>query len=263
MMSTAAAAYNRKSHQEKDEYNRWFKIKTYLWPIISIIIVNLLSRKKKILLTKSYNYQTTYFVTSASDIRHLPIDSGIEIVFAGRSNAGKSSALNTLTNQKNLARTSKIPGCTKLINLFEVEPGIRLVDLPGYGYAKVPEELKRNWQHTLNEYLQKRNNIKGLVLLMDIRYPMQDLDQQMVQWAVDVNIPVLILLTKADKLAYSARKVQLNQVRNAAIAFMGDIQVELFSSLKKQGVDKLWQKLNAWFAAFLPEMAPKALSKDK
>ncbi|MFT4463748.1 MAG: ribosome biogenesis GTP-binding protein YihA/YsxC [Sodalis sp. (in: enterobacteria)] len=214
-------------------------------------------------MTKSYNYQITHFVTSAPDIRHLPIDSGIEITFAGRSNVGKSSALNALTNQKNLARTSKTPGRTQLINLFEVEPGIRLVDLPGYGYAKVPEELKRKWQRALSEYLQKRDSLKGLVVLMDIRHPMKDLDQQMVQWAVDVNIPVLVLLTKADKLASGARKAQLNQVREAALAFMGDVEVETFSSLKKQGVDKLRQKLDAWFAAIPPAIAPETPASEE
>lgn len=214
-------------------------------------------------MTKSYNYQITHFVTSAPDIRHLPIDSGIEIAFAGRSNAGKSSALNTLTNQKNLARTSKTPGRTQLINLFEVEPGIRLVDLPGYGYAEVPEELKRKWQRALGEYLQKRDSLKGLVVLMDIRHPMKDLDQQMVQWAVDVNIPVLVLLTKADKLASGARKAQLNQVREAALAFMGDVEIETFSSLKKQGVDKLRQKLDAWFTAIPPAIAPGAPASEE
>lgn len=209
-------------------------------------------------MAKSYDYQMTHFVTSAPDIRHLPVDSGIEIAFAGRSNAGKSSALNTLTNQKSLARTSKTPGRTQLINLFEVEPGIRLVDLPGYGYAQVPEELKLKWQRALGEYLQMRDSLKGLVVLMDIRHPMKDLDQQMVQWAVDVNIPVLVLLTKADKLASGARKAQLNQVREAALAFMGDVQVETFSSLKKQGVDKLRQKLDDWYAAIPPALAPQA-----
>ncbi|RLR17998.1 YihA family ribosome biogenesis GTP-binding protein, partial [Sodalis-like symbiont of Bactericera trigonica] len=207
-------------------------------------------------LTKSYNYQLTHFVTSAPDIRNLPVDSGIEIAFSGRSNAGKSSALNILTNQKGLSRTSKTPGRTQLINLFEVESGIRLVDLPGYGYAEVPEELKRKWQRALGEYLQMRDSLKGLVVLMDIRHPMKDLDQQMVQWAVDVNIPVLVLLTKADKLASGARKAQLNLVREAALAFMGDVQVETFSSLKKQGVDKLRQKLDDWFAAIPPAQAP-------
>ncbi|NDL64713.1 ribosome biogenesis GTP-binding protein YihA/YsxC [Acerihabitans arboris] len=200
----------------------------------------------------SYNYHMTHFVMSAPDIRHLPTDTGIEVAFAGRSNAGKSSALNTLTNQKSLARTSKTPGRTQLINLFEVEPEIRLVDLPGYGYAEVPEEMKRKWQRALGEYLQKRHSLKGLVVLMDIRHPMKDLDQQMVQWAVGVDIPVLVLLTKSDKLASGACKAQLNQVREAAAAFEGDIQVEAFSSLKKTGVDKLRLKLDSWFSETLP-----------
>ncbi|WP_414636854.1 ribosome biogenesis GTP-binding protein YihA/YsxC [Acerihabitans sp.] len=194
----------------------------------------------------------THFVMSAPDIRHLPADTGIEVAFAGRSNAGKSSALNTLTNQKSLARTSKTPGRTQLINLFEVEPEIRLVDLPGYGYAEVPEEMKRKWQRALGEYLQKRHSLKGLVVLMDIRHPMKDLDQQMVQWAVGVDIPVLVLLTKSDKLASGASKAQLNLVREAAAAFEGDIQVEAFSSLKKTGVDKLRLKLDTWFSETLP-----------
>ncbi|QZN98196.1 ribosome biogenesis GTP-binding protein YihA/YsxC [Symbiopectobacterium purcellii] len=195
----------------------------------------------------THNYNVTHFVTSAPDIRHLPADSGIEVAFAGRSNAGKSSALNTLTNQKSLARTSKTPGRTQLINLFEVTDGVRLVDLPGYGYAEVPEEMKRKWQKALGEYLQKRACLQGLVVLMDIRHPLKDLDQQMIEWAVDVDLPVLILLTKSDKLASGARKAQLNAVREAVLAFGGDIQVEAFSSLKKEGVDKVRQKLDLWF----------------
>ncbi|WP_409309216.1 ribosome biogenesis GTP-binding protein YihA/YsxC [Pectobacterium sp. B1J-3] len=199
-------------------------------------------------MTQQYNYHMTHFVISAPDIRHLATDSGIEVAFAGRSNAGKSSALNTLTNQKNLARTSKTPGRTQLINMFEVADGVRLVDLPGYGYAEVPEQMKIKWQRALGEYLQKRNSLKGLVVLMDIRHPLKDLDQQMIQWAVDVKLPVLVLLTKADKLASGARKAQLNMVREAVLPFMGDIQVEAFSSLKKLGVDKLRQKLDSWFS---------------
>ncbi|AJJ64883.1 ribosome biogenesis GTP-binding protein YihA/YsxC [Yersinia aldovae] len=203
---------------------------------------------------RNYNYHMTHFVISAPDIRHLPRDEGIEVAFAGRSNAGKSSALNTLTNQKGLARTSKTPGRTQLINLFEVVDGIRLVDLPGYGYAEVPEEMKLKWQRALGEYLQKRNCLKGLVVLMDIRHPLKDLDQQMITWAVAVGTPVLLLLTKADKLASGARKAQLNMVREAIIPFMGDIQVEAFSSPKKIGVDKLREKLDTWFSEIPPEV---------
>lgn len=209
--------------------------------------------------SQTYNYHMTHFVMSAPDIRHLPSDAGIEVAFAGRSNAGKSSALNTLTQQKSLARTSKTPGRTQLINLFEVKPGIRLVDLPGYGYAEVPEEMKRKWQRALGEYLQMRNSLKGLVVLMDIRHPLKDLDQQMIQWAVDVGTPVMLLLTKADKLASGARQEQIKMVREAVKEFMGDIQVEAFSSPKKMGVDKLSDKLNTWFSEIPPEVLEEEL----
>ncbi|KQN58584.1 ribosome biogenesis GTP-binding protein YihA/YsxC [Rahnella rivi] len=212
--------------------------------------------------SQTYNYHMTHFVMSAPDIRHLPSDAGIEVAFAGRSNAGKSSALNTLTQQKSLARISKTPGRTQLINLFEVEPGIRLVDLPGYGYAQVPEEMKRKWQRSLGEYLQMRNSLKGLVVLMDIRHPLKDLDQQMIQWAVDVGTPVMLLLTKADKLASGARQAQIKMVREAVKEFMGDIQVEAFSSPKKMGVDKLSDKLNTWFNEIPPEVVEDELSGE-
>ena len=193
------------------------------------------------------NYAKTKFVTSAPDINHLPADTGIEIAFAGRSNAGKSSALNTLTNQKNLARTSKTPGRTQLINLFEVAPNCRLVDLPGYGFAQVPEEVKRKWQKSLGEYLHKRESLKGLVILMDIRHPLKDLDQQMIDWAVQSELPVMLLLTKADKLASGAQKKQLNMVKEAILPFQGDITVATFSSLKRTGLEQLRQKLDYWF----------------
>lgn len=194
------------------------------------------------------NYAKTHFILSAPDITHLPIDTGVEIAFAGRSNAGKSSALNTLTNQKALARTSKTPGRTQLINLFEVEENCRLVDLPGYGYAQVPEAIKRKWQKSLSEYLQKRESLKGLIVLMDIRHPLKDLDQQMIEWAVSVNIPVMLLLTKADKLASGAQKKQVNMVKEAILPFQGDITVAPFSSPKRVGLEALKQKLDEWFS---------------
>ncbi|MFS1539064.1 MAG: ribosome biogenesis GTP-binding protein YihA/YsxC [Candidatus Phlomobacter fragariae] len=197
--------------------------------------------------TKNYNYHQTKFVTSAPDIRHLPNDHGIEIAFAGRSNAGKSSALNVLTQQKNLARTSKTPGRTQLINLFEVAKDIRLVDLPGYGYAKVPESIKLQWQQALSEYLQKRKCLKGLIILMDIRHPLKDIDIQMIEQSVAMNIPILVLLTKADKLVPNKRKAQVIAVRNRLKTVAGNIQVETFSSLKKIGIDKLELKLDEWF----------------
>ncbi len=194
------------------------------------------------------HYQNTHFITSAPDIRHMPEDKGIEIAFAGRSNAGKSSALNRLTNQRNLAKTSKTPGRTQLINLFKVQENCHIVDLPGYGFAQVPLEMKKKWQKSLGEYLQKRASLKGLVVLMDIRHPMKDLDQQLIYWAVESDIPVQVLLTKADKLKSGARKAQLLKIREAALAFNGDVAVDLFSSLKGMGVDILRSKLDEWFA---------------
>ena len=194
------------------------------------------------------NYHKTHFLTSAPNIRSIPEDTGIEIAFAGRSNAGKSTALNALTNQKSLARTSKTPGRTQLINLFEVEPNCKLVDLPGYGYAAVPEKMKIEWQKSLGEYLQKRECLGGLVVLMDIRHPLKDLDQQMIEWAVSADLPVMLLLTKADKLSQSARSKQVKMVREAILPFQGDIQVEPFSAQNKIGIDKLAGKLDSWFA---------------
>ncbi len=199
-----------------------------------------------------FNYQQTRFLTSAPDIRALPPDEGIEVAFAGRSNAGKSSALNTLTRQNNLARTSKTPGRTQLINTFHLADNKRLIDLPGYGYAKVPLEVKEKWQKSLGEYLQKRQSLKGLVVLMDIRHPLKDLDQQLIFGAVASNIPVLLLLTKADKLPSGQRKKTLLEVREASLAFMGDVTVETFSSLNKHGLPELEQVLDHWFSAETP-----------
>ena len=193
-------------------------------------------------------YTKAKFFTSAPDIRHLRDDSGIEVAFAGRSNAGKSSALNTLTRQKNLARTSKTPGRTQLINVFNLEEDRRLVDLPGYGFAQVPLAMKNKWQQALGEYLQKRKSLKGLVVLMDIRHPFKDLDQDLIHWAVDSNIPVLALLTKSDKLKSGKRKAQLLMAQEAALAFMGDVTVNTFSSLNRQGLPELEKVLNKWLA---------------
>lgn len=195
-----------------------------------------------------FNYQLTHFLTSAPDIRALPADTGIEVAFAGRSNAGKSSALNTLTRQNNLARTSKTPGRTQLINTFALADNKRLIDLPGYGFAKVPLEIKEKWQKSLGEYLMKRQSLKGLVVLMDIRHPLKDLDQQLIYWAVESKLSVLLLLTKADKLSPGPRKKTLLEVREAALAFMGDVTVHTFSSLSRQGLDNLEQVLDDWFS---------------
>ncbi|MCW8093451.1 ribosome biogenesis GTP-binding protein YihA/YsxC [Alteromonas sp. ASW11-130] len=191
-------------------------------------------------------YTKAKFLTSAPDIKHLKDEGGVEVAFAGRSNAGKSSALNTLTRQRNLARTSKTPGRTQLINVFELDEERRLVDLPGYGYAQVPLAMKKKWQASLGEYLQKRSCLKGLVVLMDIRHPFKDLDQDLIHWAVSADLPVLALLTKSDKLKSGKRKAQLLMAREAALAFCGDVTVNTFSALNKQGLPELEQMLNRW-----------------
>lgn len=197
--------------------------------------------------TPLLNFRKVHFVTSAPDIRHLPNDGGIEIAFAGRSNAGKSSALNALTQQRQLARTSKTPGRTQLINLFELEPGKRLVDLPGYGYAQVPLDMKLKWQASLSEYLQRRESLRALVLLMDIRHPLKDLDLQMLEWASNSDLKILVLLTKADKLNPGPRKNVVQQVRKATTVFGDNVFVEAFSSLKGIGVEEVTRILSEWY----------------
>jgi GTP-binding protein len=187
------------------------------------------------------------FTISAPDIRKLPKDSGVEVAFAGRSNAGKSSALNTLTKQKSLARTSKTPGRTQLINVFEIAPDKRLVDLPGYGFAKVPLEMKKKWQKALGEYLEKRESLKGLVVLMDIRHPLKDLDLDLIEWAVDSELPVLALLTKADKLSQGKRSAEVLKVKKHLSQLNGDINVQAFSSLKRSGAEQAEALICNWF----------------
>lgn len=193
------------------------------------------------------HYSHAKFTTSAPDIKHFKEDEGIEVAFAGRSNAGKSSALNRLTRQKSLARTSKTPGRTQLINVFELDENRRLIDLPGYGFAKVPLAMKLKWQKALGQYLQERKSLKGLVVLMDIRHPFKDLDQQLIQWAVDGDLPVLALLTKADKLKANKRKNQLMMAREAALAFCGNVTVHTFSSLNGLGLENVESVLDGWF----------------
>ena len=187
------------------------------------------------------------FTISAPDIRRLPADSGIEVAFAGRSNAGKSSALNTLTNQRSLARTSKTPGRTQLINIFEIAENKRLVDLPGYGFAKVPMEMKKKWQKALGEYLEKRQCLKGLVILMDIRHPLKDLDMDLIKWAADGDLPVLALLTKSDKLSQGKVSTQVLAVKKQLAPLNADIKVQAFSSLKRTGSEQADAVICQWF----------------
>ncbi|MEN8178530.1 MAG: ribosome biogenesis GTP-binding protein YihA/YsxC [Pseudomonadota bacterium] len=192
-----------------------------------------------------YYYRAT-FLTSAARLSQSPPDEGTEVAFAGRSNAGKSSALNTLCNQRSLARTSKTPGRTQLLNFFELDEQRRLVDLPGYGFAKVAEKIKRQWQGALADYIEHRECLRGLILLMDIRHPLKEFDLQMLEWNIHYGLPTHILLTKADKLKRGAANSTLLQVRKA-FEDRPEITVQLFSSLKKQGIDEAHQVLNIWF----------------
>ena len=188
------------------------------------------------------------FLKSSPTVKLLPDDSGIEVAFAGRSNAGKSSALNCLTESKNLARTSKTPGRTQLINLFTLtDENHRLVDLPGYGYAKVSLQVKEDWQKNLAHYFEARKCLQGLVLLTDIRHPMKEQDQMMLDWAITRGLPVHILLSKSDKISKSAMCSMVNKVKNHYRNFENLVSVQAFSSLKKQGVAELITKLNFWY----------------
>jgi GTP-binding protein len=195
---------------------------------------------------KKPHYNNATFLLSAPTLVELPPDHGMEVAFIGRSNAGKSSALNTITGIKALARTSKTPGRTQMINLFRLDDQRRLVDLPGYGYAKVPLAIKHRWQKNINEYLQKRECLKGLILIMDIRHPLKEYDQQCLEWAFHSNLPTHILLTKADKLSRGAAINTLIEVRKA-IEHMQSTSVQLFSSLNKVGLDEALLQLDSWY----------------
>jgi len=199
----------------------------------------------------SLNYRSATFITSAAKLSQLPSDSGYEVAFAGRSNAGKSSALNRLCEHRGLARASKTPGRTQLINLFEVGENRRLVDLPGYGFAKVALEVKKRWQATLAEYLRKRQCLKGMILLCDIRHPLKELDLNMLDWAATAKLPCRVLLSKADKLKPGAQKNTLLAVqRDLAQRYTEhvEIDVQTFSSLKGTGLKRLSQRLDQWFS---------------
>ncbi len=192
-------------------------------------------------------FRQASYVMGAAKLSQLPDDIGIEVAFAGRSNAGKSSALNVLCDQKSLARTSKTPGRTQLINLFRLDDDRRLVDLPGYGFAQVSLEIKERWQATLAEYLQQRECLKGLVVLTDIRHPLKDADLTMIEWAVAAQLPVHVLLSKSDKLKQGAAKSTLLQAKKQLAQISPDISAQNFSSLKKTGFDQLLDKLVGWY----------------
>jgi GTP-binding protein len=200
---------------------------------------------------ESRSVNSTYFqasfITSAAKLSQSPEDTGYEIAFAGRSNAGKSSAINTLCQQTALARTSRTPGRTQLLNFFRVDDQRRLVDLPGYGYAAVAQDIKADWQGALADYLEKRECLRGVILMMDSRHPLKDYDIQMLEWANHIEIPVHVLLTKVDKLNRKEQAISLERVDAALKEFSLDFSVQLFSSLKRWGVDEAHEKLDQWF----------------
>jgi len=197
---------------------------------------------------KKIHYNAARFLISASKLSQCPDDTGAEVAFAGRSNAGKSSAINALTNNTKLARTSKTPGRTQLINFFDLNiEGLRLVDLPGYGYAKVPVAMKEHWQKHLDQYLQQRYSLKGVVLVMDIRHPMKEFDHMMVEWCLSTQVPLHVLLTKADKLKRGPAQSTALKIRKELTQVLGDkVTVQAFSSLKRTGIDMLSQQLDTW-----------------
>jgi GTP-binding protein len=190
-------------------------------------------------------YRPATFLLSAVSLKQLPPDHGIEIAFIGHSNAGKSSALNTITGQKKLARVSKTPGRTQAINVFIIDEHRRFIDLPGYGYAKVPKATKQQWQETVNHYLQKRKSLRGLILIMDIRHPLKELDRQLLKWAANCELPVHILLTKADKLKHSAVLKKFHQVETE-ISHFAHVTLQTFSALTRDGLEEALLQLSEW-----------------
>ena len=192
-------------------------------------------------------YHRAVFLQGAHNLSQLPLDQGSEVAFAGRSNAGKSSAINVLTGQRGLARVSKTPGRTQQLIFFKLDEQRRLVDLPGYGYAKAPRALKHHWQHTLQEYLIRRQSLRGLVLLMDVRHPLMDSDKSMVTWCETANLPLHLVLTKADKLSYGKASGVLQQVRALLKKQNSPVTVQLFSVLKFSGIEELQAQLDLWF----------------
>ena len=192
------------------------------------------------------SYRKAKFLLSCPSLKGCPDDNGYEVIFAGRSNAGKSSAINTLTEQKKLAKVSRTPGRTQHLVFFELDEQRRLVDLPGYGYAKVPDAVKQKWNQNMSEYFENRNCLKGAILVMDCRHPLKPFDEMMLKWCINNDVDTNILLTKSDKLKKGAASSTKLAVKNA-VKDIPNINVQLFSSLKKEGVSELCQYLDKIF----------------
>ncbi len=186
------------------------------------------------------------FILGAAEVAQFPDDKSVEIAFAGRSNVGKSSAINAITQRRKLARTSKTPGRTQQINFFTMGDNARLVDLPGYGFAQVPLAVKEKWQKTIHKYLAERSNLVVLVLLMDIRHPLTELDRQMAAWARDSNLPTQVLLTKADKLTKGKAAATCLKVERELEQLGGQFGVEPFSSVNGLGVSIMRDQIDEW-----------------
>lgn len=195
----------------------------------------------------SGHYQKAYFLLSVANIEQLPPDKGIEIAIVGRSNAGKSSVLNRLTQNKGLARVSKTPGRTQMINLFAIDDERRLADLPGYGFAKVPVAAIRKWAKTIDEYISARECLKGLVLVMDIRHPFRDLDLQLLEYCDERSLPVHILLNKSDKLSNNEIANTLRKIKAYLSEYENPLSFQIFSALKGTGVKELQGLMNEWY----------------
>lgn len=195
------------------------------------------------------DFHKTLFIKSAAEWQHLPENQGAEIAFAGRSNAGKSSAINTITGLSKLAKTSKMPGRTQLINYFKLQESLYLVDLPGYGYAKVPEVVRERVQRMLGRYILERAALCGLVVVMDSRHPLKENDRIIIDWALDREIAVHLLLTKADKLSHQQAQETKRAVEKMFVEHSDQVSVQLFSSLKKQGV----AEARKWIAQWIKE----------
>lgn len=191
-------------------------------------------------------FQQAAFLTSAGKLSQCLEDEGFEVAFAGRSNAGKSSAINAIAQQNKLAKTSKTPGRTQLINFFStVSEEQRIVDLPGYGYAKVPLAVKRQWERFIDDYLRERESLQGLFLIMDIRHPLTDFDNMILDWSKSGQLKVHILLTKADKLKFGAAKSILLQTQRT-LKELDHVSVQLFSATQRSGLDEARDKLAEW-----------------
>jgi len=189
-------------------------------------------------------FRIASYVLNAHELKQLPKDEGIEVAISGRSNAGKSSAINALTDQKSLARTSKTPGRTQQIVIFELDENRRIADLPGYGFAKVPLQLKEHWRNVMARYFQTRKCLRGVVLVMDIRHPMREFDQQMLNWCESAGVPCHILLTKADKLKRGPAQSTLLKVQRDLPAIAS---AQVFSSTNKTGLEELVDRLSDWY----------------